>query len=56
MTTGRFRHWFWAGLLARGGRLYGPLVRPDPPAPSRILGLGFYEHAYVQAGQAVPLA
>jgi Fe-S-cluster-containing dehydrogenase component/formate-dependent nitrite reductase membrane component NrfD len=55
MTRGRFRNWFRVGvaLMAIGvaapwlGVWVGPLV---------LVGLFAYEHAFVQAGQAVPLA
>jgi hypothetical protein len=55
MTRGAFRWYFWtgaagvaAGVLAPWG---GVVLAPLP-----LLGLVAYEHAYVQAGQAVPLA
>jgi Fe-S-cluster-containing dehydrogenase component/formate-dependent nitrite reductase membrane component NrfD len=55
MTFGRYRSWFVAGLA---------LVALGTTAPwlgtwvglSALAGLFAYEHAYVQAGQSVPLA
>ncbi len=55
MTHGRFRGWFRAGLL-------GALLGVAAPwlgwvvVPIGLLALLAYEHAYVQAGQSVPLA
>jgi ferredoxin/formate-dependent nitrite reductase membrane component NrfD len=55
MTRGRYAAFFWAGaglvLLA----LFAPWlgVAAVPPA---LIGLALHEHAYVQAGQSVPLA
>jgi formate-dependent nitrite reductase membrane component NrfD len=55
MTGGRFRPYFWGGLAltALGG--LAPWIG-IPAAPLALTGLLLYEHAYVQAGQAVPLA
>ena len=69
MTHGRYRKYFWPGLFlsAMGGLLpllsflwSSPHVVPgwitvlgSLPA---LIGLMLYEHAYVQAGQSVPLA
>jgi Fe-S-cluster-containing dehydrogenase component len=55
MLAGRFRGFFWAGAL---------LVAVGPATPwvgwwgalPALVGLALYEHAYVQAGQSVPLA
>ena len=55
MTHGRFRGWFRVGLL-------GALLGVAAPwlgwvvVPIGLLALLAYEHAYVQAGQSVPLA
>ena len=58
MTSGRYARFFRAGVAAPGAR--GRWRSSSPPAPlGRVLalaGLLAYEHAYVQAGQAVPLA
>jgi Fe-S-cluster-containing hydrogenase components 1 len=55
MTSGRFRAYFWAGiaLTAIGG--FAPWLG-IPAVPLAPVGLLLYEHAYVQAGQSVPLA
>ena len=55
MTHGRFRGWFRLGLLgalvgARGAWLGWAVV------PVGLVALLAYEHAYVQAGQSVPLS
>lgn len=61
MTAGRFRGWFWAGAAlvaaavaasATGGGTVAALVA----AGAALAGLFAFEHAWVQAGQAVPLA
>jgi Ni/Fe-hydrogenase subunit HybB-like protein len=74
MTNGRYRGYFWWGLILSvlGGAL--PLIvalswlssaPPLPPLPAvlgiagvpfALIGLLLHEHAYVQAGQSVPLA
>ena len=74
MTRGRYRNYFWRGLLLSivGGLL--PLLSLSPHlstryitpdwismvaiagAPFALIGMMLYEHAYVQAGQSVPLA
>ncbi|HEX8291367.1 MAG TPA: NrfD/PsrC family molybdoenzyme membrane anchor subunit, partial [Pyrinomonadaceae bacterium] len=55
MTRGRYAAFFWAGaaltLLAVSAPWLG--VAAVPPA---LVGLALHEHAYVQSGQAVPLA
>jgi Fe-S-cluster-containing dehydrogenase component/formate-dependent nitrite reductase membrane component NrfD len=63
MTRGRYRNPFWAGVILSliGGALpfailFGELSIGVVGAPLALLGLMFYEHAYVQAGQSVPLA
>ena len=56
MVRGRFAWFFWPGLVLAWPR---PWPRPGPawpPAPLALAGLLAYEHAYVQAGQSVPLA
>jgi ferredoxin/Ni/Fe-hydrogenase subunit HybB-like protein len=74
MTRGRYRSFFWAGIIlsALGGLLPMivlagqlpilegvPVIEPTVAAgatPLALVGLALYEHAYVQAGQSVPLA
>ncbi len=62
MTAGKYRHFFWVGLLV--GALI-PFVcacfvdSPELTTTAAILalvGLFAYEHAFVQAGQSVPLS
>ncbi len=54
MTRGRYAAWFWwgMGLVALG--LAAPWAGWVAVGP--LVGLLAYEHSYVQAGQAVPLA
>src|SRR5256714_11472869 len=65
MTRGRYRRAFWIGLVlsALGGALpwLAILGYLNPSfgtagSPLALIGLMLYEHAYVQAGQSVPLA
>jgi Ni/Fe-hydrogenase subunit HybB-like protein len=63
MTRGRYRTVFWAGVIlsALGGALpilalFGYLSIGAVGVPLALVGLMLYEHAYVQAGQSVPLA
>ena len=58
MTHGRYRVWFWAGVtLMVVPLLAAPLVGVGLGSAALLLaGLFAHEHAYVQAGQAVPLA
>ena len=62
MTKGRFRGYFVAGGLLLAATLAAPWVAPASPvvvaiaAIAAIAGLLAHEHAYVQAGQSVPLA
>jgi Fe-S-cluster-containing dehydrogenase component/formate-dependent nitrite reductase membrane component NrfD len=55
LTRGRYRGFFWTsvGLVVAG--LAAPLAGAWIALPV-LAGLAAYEHAYVQAGQAVPLA
>ena len=55
MTHGRYRTFFWAGIVLVGVGLLAPLIGVWAALPA-LLGLLAHEHAYVQAGQAVPLA
>jgi Fe-S-cluster-containing dehydrogenase component/formate-dependent nitrite reductase membrane component NrfD len=59
MTTGRYRAYFWLGLLGAAAGCatsWGGFEASLPLAILSLVGLGLYEHSYVQAGQAVPLA
>ncbi|MDY7095070.1 MAG: 4Fe-4S ferredoxin, partial [Acidobacteriota bacterium] len=59
MTSGRFRAFFWSGALLAAVALAAPWLAPAPAAATAVLALGgllAFEHAYVQAGQSVPLA
>jgi len=58
LARGRFRGFFWAaaGLVAAGLVALLAGAWAAPLAPLVLAGLAAYEHAYVQAGQAVPLA
>ncbi|MCB9917423.1 MAG: polysulfide reductase NrfD [Planctomycetes bacterium] len=53
MVQGRFRMFFWAGVILVGFGLFAPIA---PVEYGALLGLLAFEHAYVQAGQSVPLA
>jgi Fe-S-cluster-containing dehydrogenase component/formate-dependent nitrite reductase membrane component NrfD len=66
MTAGRYRVFFWAGVgltalgLAAAGAAAGSSGSPAAAGAAAAIvvlaGALAYEHAYVQAGQAVPLA
>jgi Fe-S-cluster-containing dehydrogenase component/formate-dependent nitrite reductase membrane component NrfD len=55
MTKGRYAAFFWAGVALTLLAVFAPWlgVAAVPPA---LVGLALHEHAYVQAGQSVPLA
>jgi formate-dependent nitrite reductase membrane component NrfD len=55
LTRGRYARWFWAGALLVLGAVFAPLIGVVA-VPLALAGLLAYEHAYVQAGQSVPLA
>jgi Fe-S-cluster-containing dehydrogenase component/formate-dependent nitrite reductase membrane component NrfD len=55
MTRGRYRRWFWGGLGLAALGAAAPWLPVAPPVCA-LAGLFAFEHAYVQAGQAVPLA
>jgi Fe-S-cluster-containing dehydrogenase component len=55
MTRGRYAVWFWVGAVLVANALVAPLVGAWAAIPA-LVGVLAYEHAYVQAGQAVPLA
>lgn len=62
LTRGRYAPWFWSGILA-GGAIPVALVAAGP-APTlqlsaavlSLAGLLVYEHAFVMAGQSVPIS
>jgi len=65
MTHGRYKNPFWIGLLLpilgaalAGAAIFGYVAASIGifGAPLAMIGIVFYEHAYVQAGQSVPLA
>ena len=56
MVRGRFKTFFWAGIGLAAVACAAPWIGPLPAAAAALLGLGAFEHAYVQAGQAVPLS
>jgi len=65
MMHGRYKSSFWLGVLLSiaGGALpalaifgYVSTSIAVGGAPLALIGLMLYEHAYVQAGQSVPLA
>ncbi len=55
LTHGRYAPVFWAGLVLVAAALAAPWLGAVAAAPA-LLGLLAHEHAYVQAGQSVPLA
>jgi formate-dependent nitrite reductase membrane component NrfD len=55
MTSGAFRSYFWVGIALVLVGLAAPWIGVAA-ALGALIGLLAYEHAYVQAGQAVPLA
>jgi len=55
MVRGRYRWFFWTGLALVAPGVAAPWLG-IAAAPIALAGLLAYEHAYVQAGQAVPLA
>jgi Fe-S-cluster-containing dehydrogenase component len=55
MLAGRFRGCFWAGTVLIAVGLAAPWLGAWVALPT-LVGLALYEHAYVQAGQSIPLA
>jgi Fe-S-cluster-containing dehydrogenase component len=55
MTSGRYAGFFWAGLACAAVSAAAPWIGVAA-VPFGLLGLLAHEHAYVQAGQSVPLA
>ncbi len=61
MVRGRYREPFWIGVSVSFASLFFFALGMAPPfvtigAILALIGVMFYEHAYVQAGQSVPLA
>jgi Fe-S-cluster-containing dehydrogenase component/formate-dependent nitrite reductase membrane component NrfD len=58
MTGGRYRRFFWAGVVGVAAGLLAPIAPAVTGwlAVPALAGLLAHEHAYVQAGQSVPLA
>jgi Fe-S-cluster-containing dehydrogenase component/formate-dependent nitrite reductase membrane component NrfD len=55
LVRNRYRVFFWTGILLTLLGVTAPLLGPAA-VPFAAAGLLLYEHAYVQAGQSVPLA
>jgi Fe-S-cluster-containing dehydrogenase component/formate-dependent nitrite reductase membrane component NrfD len=55
MTRGRYAGYFWGGVLLLAVGAATPWLGPAG-ALAALIGLLLYEHSYVQAAQAVPLA
>ena len=55
LVSGRIGGWFWGGTALIALALVAPAV-PALGGAAALAGLAAYEHAYVQAGQSVPLA
>lgn len=55
MVAGRFARFFWVGVVAVAVGVAAPWIGAVA-APIALIGLLAHEHAYVQAGQSVPLA
>jgi formate-dependent nitrite reductase membrane component NrfD len=55
MTRGRYAAYFRAGIVLTLACVFAPWLGVAA-APLALVGLALHEHAYVQAGQAVPLA
>jgi len=55
MLTGKFRTYFWVGIILVCIGILTPWVGL-PAGLVALVGLLAHEHAYIQAGQIVPLA
>ena len=55
MTRGRYAALFWSGAVLIASAIAAPWIGVAAVAPA-LAGLAAHEHAYVQAGQSVPLA
>jgi ferredoxin len=56
MTRGRYRRYLIAGFVGIGAGVLAPWIGPTIAAPLVLAGLFCWEHAFVQAGQSIPLA
>jgi ferredoxin/formate-dependent nitrite reductase membrane component NrfD len=56
MLRGRYAGFFWGGLILSVAALALVGMTPPGAGASALVGLLLFEHAYVQAGQSVPLA
>jgi Fe-S-cluster-containing dehydrogenase component/formate-dependent nitrite reductase membrane component NrfD len=55
LVRGRYAGWFWAGLGLAAIAAAAPWIGAAAAVPA-LVGVLCHEHAYVQSGQAVPLA
>jgi hypothetical protein len=55
MTAGRYARVFWSGLALAAVAVAAPWLPVAAPVAA-LAGVLLFEHAHVQAGQAVPLA
>lgn len=55
MVKGRFSRYFWVGIAGVAMAVAAPWIGVVA-VPFALIGLLAHEHAYVQAGQSVPLA
>ncbi|HEX5707696.1 MAG TPA: 4Fe-4S dicluster domain-containing protein [Pyrinomonadaceae bacterium] len=55
LVRNRYAPYFWAGLALTAAGAFAPWLELAA-VPLALIGLLLYEHAYVQAGQSVPLA
>ena len=56
MTRGAYAHYYWIGMALTVLALVFAFSSPVVAALAGLTGLLLYEHAFVQAGQSVPLA
>jgi len=56
MTKGRYAPYFWGGIALAVIAVAIVAIQPTAAALAGLVGLYLYEHAFVQAGQSVPLA
>lgn len=56
MTRGQYAPYFWGGIALAVVAVGIVAIQPTAAAVAGLVGLYLYEHAFVQAGQSVPLA